>query len=343
MAKKYTVLETWIVNTTHPVESNSAEQTYERMECQSGGKLPVLDFAQDLRREQDFFDECMVRGFAAHMGQGQELLDIGPGDGWPLLRLAPFFRTITGAEPSARRVTAIQAHAERLGLKNVIVKQASALELPFADNTFDGIVAASSIEQTADPYQALREVFRVLKPGGRFRVSFEACGTSDRGFAERVFLTETDDSYGYHYVITHHLPPWERNYLLRFARNDETRDEFAKLTAQIERLGPNPAVNTEIGSAFVERNAAHVAGSSWYELEHFTSATMKQTLEDVGFVSVRITWSAATLARRFWPRIADAGMPDPQAQAVCQGLADVALVIEAPSESSEPVVATKPS
>ena len=32
MAKKYTVLETWIVNTTKPVESNSAEQTFDRMD-----------------------------------------------------------------------------------------------------------------------------------------------------------------------------------------------------------------------------------------------------------------------------------------------------------------------
>jgi len=35
MAKKYTVLETWIVNTTKPVESNSAEQTFDRMERQA--------------------------------------------------------------------------------------------------------------------------------------------------------------------------------------------------------------------------------------------------------------------------------------------------------------------
>jgi ubiquinone/menaquinone biosynthesis C-methylase UbiE len=207
----------------------------------------------------------------------------------------------------------------------------------------DGIIAATAIEQTPDPYRALREVFRVLKPGGRFRVSFETYGTTDRGFAERIFTTETDDSYGYHYSIMHHRPPWERSYLLKFAKNDATKEAFAALAAQIERLGQNPAVNTEIGLGFVEKLQEHVAGSSWYGLEHFTSGTMKETLEDVGFVNVRCTWSAATLARRFWPRIADAGMPDPQAQAVCQGLADMALVLDAPLDSGEPVVATKPS
>jgi ubiquinone/menaquinone biosynthesis C-methylase UbiE len=343
MAKKYTVLETWIVNTTKPAESNSAEQTYERLEKQGGGKLPVIDLPQELRREEDFIDEARVRDYVAHLGSAQEVLDIGPGDGWPLLRIAPHFRAVTGVDPSAKRVEVIKANAEKLGLKNVSVKQGSCLELPFADKTFDGAVAATSIEETPDSYAALREVFRVLKPGGKLRVAFQSYDTRDRGFTEGMMLTETADSLGYHYFIKHRLPPWERNYLVKFAVTPETKEAFAKLADLVERLGGNPTANPEIGMQFLERNQEHIIGSSWYELEHFTSETMKETLEDVGFVNVRVTYSAATLARMCWPRVRDVELSDAQAQAVCAGLGDVAVGMDAPLHSGEPVIATRPA
>jgi SAM-dependent methyltransferase len=260
-----------------------------------------------------------------------------------LLRLAPFFKSVTGVEPSGRRVETIKAHAERLGLKNVSVKQGSAMELPFADSTFDGVVAACSIEQTEDPFKALREVFRVLKPGGRFRVSFESYETSDRGFSDSVWLSETADSLGYHYAIKHQRPPWERNYLVKLAVTPETKDAFVKLAELVKRLGNTPSANPEIGLQFLERNQPHIIGASWYELEHFTSLTMRETLEDTGFVNVRPTISAGTLARQFWPRIQDAQLTEEQARAVCHGLGDVAFGLLASGDSGEPVSATKPA
>jgi len=42
-----------------------------------------------------------------------------------------------------------------------------ALALPFPDDTFDHIIASEVLEHVSDDGQALREVFRVLKPGGR--------------------------------------------------------------------------------------------------------------------------------------------------------------------------------
>ena len=42
-----------------------------------------------------------------------------------------------------------------------------ALALPFADDTFDHVIASEVLEHVTDEAQALREIFRVLKPGGR--------------------------------------------------------------------------------------------------------------------------------------------------------------------------------
>ncbi len=344
MAKKYTVLETWIVNVAKPEESDSATQTYARLPKQDGGRLPVIDVEQNFYNEEHFYDEARIRDFAAHLDGCEKVLDIGPGDGWPLLRIAPFFKAVFGVDPVQRRLDVCQANAEKLGLTNVTLRKLSATALTeFRDNSFDGVVAASSIEQTPDPYAALREVFRVLRPGGKLRIIFESYDRRDRGVSESVFLTETEESLGYHYVLRHNPPPWERNYLVKFNLEPDTREAFKKLADLIERLGPNPSLNPEVGIQFLERNQAAVIGATWYELEHFTSTTMKETLEEIGFGHVRITFSAATLARQVWPRIKDSGLTDTQVKDLLSGLADLAVKLEAPAGLGEPVAAIKPS
>jgi ubiquinone/menaquinone biosynthesis C-methylase UbiE len=343
MAKKYTVLETWIVNETKPEESNSAEQTFDRLETQSGGKLPVIDVGQDFRKEEHFYDEAQVRDFAAHLVGASEVLDIGFGDGWPLLRLAPLFNKLVGIEQSERRLERAKQNAERLGIGNVEFRKMSATAMEFEEGRFGGVVAGTSIEQCPDPHEALREAFRVLKPGGRMRVYFEAYDRKEKGVSESLFLTENEDALGYHYTLTHARPPWERAYLVKFDPTPEMKEEFRKLADLIERLGPSPAQNPELGLQFLERNRAAITGSSWYELEHFTSITMKETLEEIGFVNVRISWSAATLARTMWPAVRDSELTDSQVKDVLRGLADVAVRLEAAPGTGEPVVATKPN
>ncbi|MEO0080513.1 MAG: class I SAM-dependent methyltransferase, partial [candidate division WOR-3 bacterium] len=241
-----------------------------------------------------------------------------------------------------RRVTAAQANAARLNLSNVTVHQMDAMKLEFDDGSFDGVVAANAVEQAPDPFQVLREVFRVLRPGGSFRVYFESYDGRNKGFSEEVFITETADSLGYHYLLRHGQPPWERSYLVKFANTPEMKEEFRKLADYIQRLGANPAQAREIGQQFLERNRTGIIGSSWFELEHFTSQSLKETLEEIGFVNVRIAYSAATLARAVWPRIQNSGLTEQQFQDLCQGLADMAVDLDAPAGQGEPLVATKP-
>lgn len=341
MPKKYTVIETWIVNEVNPVESTSAAQTYERLE-KVAGALPVIDVPQNLSEESHFVEEAQVRDFVAHLAGARHVLDIGCGDGWPLLRIAPFFESVTGIDAALRRVETAKANAERLGLKNVVVKSMSALTIDFPDGSFDGVTAASGIEQTSDPYQALREVFRVLKPGGKFRVYFETYADDGRGVTEKVFITETEDTLGYHYVLKHSRPPWERNYLVKFSPTPEMKEEFRKLKEFIDRRGFVPTQVPEIGLEFLERNQHAITDGSWYELEHFTTASMKETLEEIGFTDVRICYSAGTFARRVWPRISPDGLNDAQLKSLAQALAELTVTVETSVVAGEPITAIKP-
>jgi demethylmenaquinone methyltransferase/2-methoxy-6-polyprenyl-1,4-benzoquinol methylase len=60
------------------------------------------------------------------------------------------------------------AHAEERGVANTIV--ADALHLPFADGGFDVVTVAFGLRNMADYPAALREMLRVLKPGGRLLI-----------------------------------------------------------------------------------------------------------------------------------------------------------------------------
>ena len=58
--------------------------------------------------------------------------------------------------------------AQRGGVSNIHFHQASALTLPFADNTFDAIIMGFGLRNLLDIPTGLKEMHRVLKPGGRF-------------------------------------------------------------------------------------------------------------------------------------------------------------------------------
>jgi len=49
--------------------------------------------------------------------------------------------------------------------------EASLLELPFADNTFDYVISSDVIEHTSNPYNATKELIRVLKPEGKICIT----------------------------------------------------------------------------------------------------------------------------------------------------------------------------
>jgi SAM-dependent methyltransferase len=65
--------------------------------------------------------------------------------------------------------------------------------LPFEDESFDGAMAASCIEQTPDPKATLSEIFRVLRPRGRLRIYYEALGWYRGGRERDVWLAGIGD------------------------------------------------------------------------------------------------------------------------------------------------------
>src|ERR1035441_2001998 len=105
------------------------------------------------------------------------VLDIGFGGGYSLLALAERILNgqVVGVDHSRDMVDAAASliRARKLQAR-IRVRRGNVVKLPFTANTFDRILTVNTIYYWPDLRAALREIGRVLKPGGRLAVAFRS-------------------------------------------------------------------------------------------------------------------------------------------------------------------------
>jgi 2-polyprenyl-3-methyl-5-hydroxy-6-metoxy-1,4-benzoquinol methylase len=117
----------------------------------------------------DLFNEHMARyAFAARLARGKRALDAGCGAGYGSAELARAAQSVVGIDSAA---DAIEFASANYRAPNLAFEQASCSALPYADGSFDLIVAFEVIEHLPDWRQFLQEARRTLAPNGQFIVS----------------------------------------------------------------------------------------------------------------------------------------------------------------------------
>jgi 2-polyprenyl-3-methyl-5-hydroxy-6-metoxy-1,4-benzoquinol methylase/uncharacterized protein YbaR (Trm112 family) len=102
---------------------------------------------------------------AALLPRGGMVLEVGCGTGGLLVAAARMGINIIGAEIAVRWLVVARRRLADRGVSVPLVG-ASVEALPWPDATFDVVVADSVFEHVGDPALALRECWRVLRPGG---------------------------------------------------------------------------------------------------------------------------------------------------------------------------------
>ncbi|MFC5699886.1 demethylmenaquinone methyltransferase [Cohnella faecalis] len=101
---------------------------------------------------------------------GQKSLDLCCGTcDWTIsLARASVNGETVGLDFSRNMLDIGQAKVDKLGLaKQITLVQGNAMELPFADNTFDYVTIGFGLRNVPDIVQVLKEMKRVVKPGGK--------------------------------------------------------------------------------------------------------------------------------------------------------------------------------
>ncbi len=93
------------------------------------------------------------------------VLEVGAGDGLNFEHYADAVTEVVAIEPEPH----LRARAAQRGIARVTVLDARAERLPFADASFDAVVACLVLCSVGSPHAALAEVRRVLAPGGELR------------------------------------------------------------------------------------------------------------------------------------------------------------------------------
>ncbi len=101
----------------------------------------------------------------------EKVLDIGSGPGELSVQIAHQLEAggfLHGIDLSPSMLRLARKIAATHGRKNVVFKKGDALDLPYKDGIFDIVVSSNAFPWVPDRPAFLKEVYRVLRPGGRF-------------------------------------------------------------------------------------------------------------------------------------------------------------------------------
>jgi SAM-dependent methyltransferase len=124
-----------------------------------------------------FLTRARLREALALSG-GERVLEIGPGTGYYTPELAHWvgYGTVEILDIQQEMLDHTMRKVERLGIRNVSPQLADSVELPYPDESVDAALMVTVFGEIPDGDAALREIRRVLKPGGRLVIGSIAVG-----------------------------------------------------------------------------------------------------------------------------------------------------------------------
>jgi ubiquinone/menaquinone biosynthesis C-methylase UbiE len=124
---------------------------------------------------------------------GERVLEIGPGTGYYSLHAARWLEpegTLEVLDIQQEMLDNTMRRARTLGISNVVPTRGDAQTLPYTDGQFDSAYLVATLGEVPDQERALRELHRVLKPGGRLVIGEVLLDPHRVSFGDLRRLTE---------------------------------------------------------------------------------------------------------------------------------------------------------
>jgi len=327
----------WIEKQVEPSECDSVDFIYDHLISQSGKSLPIIYQPFNAADRTHFIDRAQILDFSQVAGNST-VLDFGPGDGWPSLIIAPFCDKVIGVDGSQLRVRVCGENAERLGILNASFHHVpSGNPLPFDDGYFDGITAASSVEQTPDPQATLSEFCRIMKIGGKLRISYEALNRYKGGQEQDMWIVSSAEDVTHVIIYDRYIDrEFVRQYRLTFNLSE------SEITGVFHHFGREQSASG-LSIEVLQELRRNLQSSCICTTRHPSGRTLVKWLKGAGFSKVLPSHNGGRFAGKLWDimPIGDRPKDLDSVDKLLHPLVEVVTTLEAPVESDPWITAVK--
>jgi ubiquinone/menaquinone biosynthesis C-methylase UbiE len=118
-------------------------------------------------------DAALTQRFVVALGETIKgaVLDVACGPGILSASIAKAARNVVAFDLTPEMLKKAAQRCSEVGLGNISFREGNATDLPFADGAFDAVVTRLSVHHFDRPARVMSEIFRVLRPGGRFVIA----------------------------------------------------------------------------------------------------------------------------------------------------------------------------
>jgi len=162
------VLQTWLA--AQPLAKALAarlERVLQRRTDESSGFFDRLGSRWDQLRSAAFGDAFAFEAMLGLLPRDWTVADIGTGTGFLLPSLAARFSRVIAVDASPAMLGCAKRRVTDSGATNVEFHPGDLGKLPIADGACDAAIACLVLHHVAKPPEALDELHRILRPGGR--------------------------------------------------------------------------------------------------------------------------------------------------------------------------------
>jgi len=150
-----------------PDDLDRLDETLARREIRSKEYFDVVASQWD-RIKRHYIDETLSPEAISGLVRPEAVaVDVGTGTGDVLVALARTVAKVVGVDSSQKMLDACRQRLDAEGLGNVDLRLGSAEALPLGDGECDAVFCSMLLHHLADPAIGIRELARVVKPGGK--------------------------------------------------------------------------------------------------------------------------------------------------------------------------------